>query len=100
MSEDPIESTIVKQILAALRAEGGWWVKLHGGPYQSSGLPDIVGCIGGRFVGFEVKRPSRRDKVSKMQAAVLESIQKAGGVSAVVASPEEALGKVKEVHEK
>ena len=28
---------------------------IHGGPYQKAGLPDIVGCVEGAYIGFEVK---------------------------------------------
>src|SRR3546814_10086227 len=30
--------------------------KLHGGPYQTAGLPDLIIVIEGRIYGFEVKK--------------------------------------------
>lgn len=87
---EPLERVITDKILKALRARGGWWKKIHGSPY-SSGLPDIIGCWNGQFVGLEVKRPSTRNSVTPGQQAALAAILDAGGVAGVVTSPEEAL---------
>jgi len=48
-----------------------------------SGVPDILCCIGGTFVGIEVKRPESRNMVSKLQEYNLSQIESAGGYSLV-----------------
>lgn len=63
--------------------------KVHGGPYQSAGIPDLCGCLNGRFIGMEVKVGS--NKPTELQKLTLERIARAGGVSGVVRSVEEAL---------
>ena len=63
---------------------------LHGQPEQRSGLPDFFACVGGRLVGLECKRPSRRDALTALQAKCLKEIIVAGGVVAVVTSGQEA----------
>lgn len=93
------ESLITAKILKALRSLGGFWVKIHGGPYQVIGLPDIVGCYEGLFFGLEVKDPkappSRREPTAR-QALILSDIKTLGkGVSGVVTGPEEAVQIVK-----
>lgn len=51
--------------------------KEHGGMYGTAGLPDIICCIGGRFVAFEVKAPS--GKLTKLQETTIRKIQDAKG---------------------
>ena len=84
------ENTIVKRILKMLREDfpGVWW-KIHGGPYQERGIPDIVGCYEGRFFGIEVKRPGKKSKTTRYQQEQLDNIQKFQGISGVVTSIEE-----------
>ena len=84
------ETALTKKILKVLRGEGGWWVKIHGGPYQVTGIPDIIGCLGGRFYSFEVK-VKETDKATPRQALQLRLIKQAGGVSRVIRGPADAL---------
>lgn len=72
---------------------GSWWFKVHGGPFQKSGVPDHVGCVMGLFFALEVKRPGERASV--IQEFTMASIRRAGGVSCVVLTPEEAIAVVK-----
>lgn len=69
-------------------------MKIHGGPFQVRGLPDIIGCYKGRFVGLEVKRPSRENTLTAAQGHALDLIAKAGGISGLVTSAEEAVALV------
>ena len=48
------------------------------------GVPDIICCLNGRFVGFEVKRPGA--KPTRIQDAQRERIGVAGGTVYVVTS--------------
>ena len=53
------EKDIVNAILRYLKAVPACFAwKTHGGMYGTAGIPDIIACIGGRFVAFEVKTPS------------------------------------------
>ena len=56
--------------------------------YQKAGVPDIIACLNGRFVGIEVKRPG--GIVSPLQQYNIEEIHKSGGVAFVAYSFEEA----------
>lgn len=53
-----------------------------------AGIPDIVACIDGRFVGIECKAPGRGHTVTSLQENALSGIQGAGGVSMVAESVE------------
>jgi hypothetical protein len=61
--------------------------KEHGGQYGTAGLPDIICCIGGRFVAFEVKTPSGRP--SRLQEITITKIKAAKGEALIVRSVEE-----------
>ncbi len=50
---------------------------------SKNGIPDILACVEGRFVGIEVKRPESRNNVSKLQAHNLDIIEAGGGISMV-----------------
>jgi len=82
------EIDIVNQIKRYLKKvpDCFFW-KEHGGIYGTAGIPDIICCIGGRFVAFEVK--TEKGKVTKLQEATIRKINKCGGVATVVRSKEE-----------
>lgn len=97
------ESKLSRAIKAAIRARGGYCIKIHGGPTMEAGTPDILACIPcrvdvavpdgiglaceeqiiGLFVGIETKTPenNRDDKngspIQKRRAA---QIRHAGGI--------------------
>ena len=82
------ETRIVNAIMRDLRSRGAWCFKVHGGPFQASGIPDIVGCIGGAFFGIEVKVAG--GKATELQELTLRRIREAGGRGGVATSVEEA----------
>lgn len=87
MLEKALRSKIIKHLRTRY---GGLWFVVHGGPFQSAGISDILGCWRGRFVAFEVKRPgTTRHAVTARQNAFLDSVLAAGGHAAVVRSVEE-----------
>lgn len=85
------ETAIVRRIMTALRDHypQGYFRKIHGNAFQHAGIPDIVGCIKGHFIGLEVKTSTGR--VSRIQELEGEEIKTAKGIYGVVTSPEEAL---------
>jgi len=84
------ESRLQRRIRRGLKdAFGGHYYKIWGGPYQQAGIPDIIGCVEGLFVGLEVKQPGK--KPSELQEIELQNIRKAGGIAGVVTSVEEAI---------
>lgn len=91
------ESKLSRKIMDALRLEGYFCFKVHGSEFMMAGLPDIVVCAEGRFIGLETKLPTTRENVSPRQRYVHTQIQHAGGTAEVVCSPQEALDIVKAV---
>lgn len=90
MARNQPESLLVKKIKAMLDSHGALAIKVHGGPYQQAGIPDLLVCLHGNFIGLEVKVPERRNTLTKLQQQTLDEIKRAGGISAVVTSVEEA----------
>lgn len=97
------ESKLSRAIKAAIRAGGGYCIKIHGGPTMEAGTPDILACIPvvpcgqhnrenviGLFVGIETKMPDKADNVSTIQKHRHEQIRAAGGVVIVATSVHQA----------
>ena len=89
------EKQLVIKIRKALKEQypKDVYYKIHGGLSQERGMPDILGCHDGRFVGMEVKTPERfaKEGPTEYQKHQLARIKKAGGISGVVTSIHEAL---------
>lgn len=82
----PLERTITDEIMAWMKKNEYWAVKIHGAAYQTAGLPDIVAIDRrGRMVGLEVKRPTI-GKVTTLQEKTLQNINLGGGYAVVVRS--------------
>jgi hypothetical protein len=54
-------------------------INIHGGIYTERGTPDVIGCIGDRFVAFECKRDDSED-LTKIQKWRLSEWIAAGAV--------------------
>lgn len=89
------ESKLSQRIMKALRSHGIFCFKVHGSEMMESGLPDIVACVEGFFVGLETKHPETRSDVSPKQEIIHNRIRVAGGICEVVCSVEEALDVVR-----
>lgn len=77
--------------------------KIHGDPYQPVGIPDLIICLDGRFIGIEVKhqkpgesRQHALGRVTEVQHRQLERIRTAGGTAGAATSAQEALAVIEE----
>ena len=87
-----LEKNVVKNIMNTLdKHYPGFYFKVHGGPYQVSGIPDIIGLHRGQFIGIEVKRPKGSHGPSKKQLQIITKINAAGGIAFVADNPEDVL---------
>lgn len=94
------ETLLVRRIRTAIldTYPGAWVMKVHGGPTQTAGIPDLLVCVEGHLIGLEVKcqRPGEsveaaRSRATRLQEAQLDKLRAAGAGAAVVLSVEEAL---------
>lgn len=93
MLERDIVERIRTKVLAPLPRS--FFFKVHGGPFQQVGIPDLIGCLEGRFVAIEVKQPGKEP--TKIQATILKKLAAAGAVVGVATSVEEARAIVERV---
>lgn len=83
------EAKVLGQIVSRLSVmrktgEQVWFAKLHGGPIQRAGLPDLVVCWRGVTYWLEVK--SDAGQPSRLQVEILGRIAAAGCPAHVVRS--------------
>jgi len=80
------ESQIQKEIIQYLRTIPNlYFFKVISANYR--GVPDIIICYEGRFIGMEVK--TQRGRISGLQKYHCEQIKKADGICFVVRSLED-----------
>ncbi len=63
--------------------------KIHGNAFQNIGLPDLLCCIDGSFIGLEIKCHGK--KATPAQILEGERITRASGHFAVITSIDEAI---------
>jgi len=71
------EKAFERQVKTFLKDEGCWTLKTWSNGVQRSGVPDLLVCCNGEFVGIELKAP--KGKPSDLQLWNLSQIEKAGG---------------------
>jgi len=81
------EQDYQKKIVTYLESKGAYVVKVVAA--SKKGVPDIIACFCGQFIGIEVKTPTTRANTSKLQDYNLKLIKQAEGYSLVAVHPED-----------
>lgn len=89
------ERLVKTQIKVWLRQQGFYHFSPIGGPYSVHGVPDIIVCAGGKFVGIECKSPDKTHQVTKHQADHINRIQASDGVAFVAYSLADVIANMK-----
>jgi len=76
------EAKVKKKVVAVLKQHKAYFFYPVTGGYGRSGVPDIIVCYNGCFIGIECKAGT--NKPTPLQEKNLKDIQAAGGVSLVV----------------
>ena len=76
------EAKVKKKVTAILKEHGAFYFTPVTGGFGHSGIPDIVACFKGKFVGIECKAGDK--KPTALQNKVLEDIRNARGFALVV----------------
>jgi Holliday junction resolvase len=76
------EKKVKDKVVVQLKKLGAYYFYPVTGGYGSSGVPDIVVCHRGRFIGIECK--AGRNKPTKLQELNLKQIADAGGIALVI----------------
>lgn len=76
------ESKVKKQVVQILKDYGAYFFYPVTGGYGRSGVPDIVACWKGRFIGIECK--ARGNVPTQLQMKNLHDIARQKGISLIV----------------
>ena len=77
------ETQFQRQVKEFLHSQNIWFVKYWaGGQFTKAGVPDILACVNGHFVGIELKTETGR--TSKLQEYNLAKIRQSGGQALVL----------------
>ena len=83
MKKEPVKEKWVKQqVVKMLKARHLYYFFPVAGPYQSLGVPDIVACVRGRFVGIECK--AGKNRPTEIRLRNLEAIRDNSGIAMVI----------------
>lgn len=73
------EKRFENKVKKFLEDEGCWLLKTWGGGFQRSGIPDLLICCNGKFLGVELK--AEKGKASALQMHEMEKITDARGIA-------------------
>ncbi|QLH52766.1 MAG: hypothetical protein CH6_0069 [Candidatus Kapaibacterium sp.] len=90
------EKELQARIIRLLKSNGAYVCKVN--LSSRNGVPDLLCCIRGRFIGIEVK--SKQNKPTPLQEFNLRKITQAGGVGVVVRNLKEVEDLLKQIGDK
>lgn len=76
------EKDFEKKVKAYLAKEGCWVLKTWSNGVQREGVPDLLVCCNGYFLGIELKAANGHAK--RLQLWNIDNIRKAGGIAMVL----------------
>ena len=76
------EKAFEEKVKIFLKEQGCWVLKTWSNGVQRSGVPDLLVCCNGYFVGVELK--AEKGKPSELQLWNIEKIREAGGIAIVL----------------
>ena len=76
------EKQFENKIKEYLKSKNIWHVKYFANSFTPVGIPDILACVNGRFLGIEVK--AEDGKVSPLQEYNINKIRECKGLAFVV----------------
>ena len=76
------EKVFEKKVKDYLKAHGCWVLKTWSNGIQREGVPDLLVCCKGLFLGIELKNET--GKPSALQLWNIEEIRKSGGIGVVL----------------
>jgi len=81
MAKTP-EGEIKDQVRKVLDDMGAYYFFPAANGYGRTGIPDVIACVGGHFVGIECKAGSKQP--TALQQRELDNIEKAEGTGLIV----------------
>lgn len=76
------EKNFENKVKRYLKENNIWYVKYFENGVTKAGIPDILACVNGFFVGIEIK--ASKGKPSEIQKYQQEQIRKSNGISIIL----------------
>jgi Holliday junction resolvase len=76
------EKKVKQKVCAKLKELGAYYFYASTGGYGASGIPDIVACYKGKFIGIECK--ANGNKATALQQKHLREISMQQGISLII----------------
>jgi Holliday junction resolvase len=76
------EKKVKQQVIKVLKYYGTYYFYPVTAGFGASGVPDIVACYKGRFIGIECK--AGKNKPTDLQKRNLDAISECGGIALVI----------------
>lgn len=76
------EKSFENKVKKYIEDQGGWQVKFFANKMTKEGIPDVLACVNGYFLGLEIK--AQNGKPSDLQIYHCNGIRKAGGFAFIV----------------
>ena len=74
------EKNFENKVKKYLKEQGAWFIKYWGGAaFTKAGIPDLLVCLNGNFLGVELK--AEHGRPSAIQLHTLKEIDEAGGLA-------------------
>jgi hypothetical protein len=79
------EKKVKGNVVAVLKALDAYYFFPATGGYGRNGVPDVIACLDGQFIGIECKAGS--GKTTPLQERELQAIKDAGGIVILYSEP-------------
>ena len=83
MADTP-EKKVKKKVVELLKVYNAYYFYPVTGGFGASGVPDIVACVEGQFLGIEVKADIKKRGPTALQEKNLREIKATGGIALVI----------------
>lgn len=80
--EKNLQNKVIEHIKTTYKKEA-WFLNTVGSASQRSGIPDILACVNGKFIGIELKREDGSGRPSPQQEIEVKKINQAGGYAII-----------------
>jgi hypothetical protein len=81
------EAAVKDAVKKYLKERGAWYFMPVSNGMGQSGIPDLICCYRGYFIGIETKAPGKRNQTTANQDRVIRQINEAAGAAWVVDDP-------------
>ena len=83
MADTP-EKKVKRKVVALLKEYGAYYFYPVTSGFGASGVPDVIACYRGRFLGIEVKADLKKRGPTALQNKNLNDIEQNGGIAMVI----------------